>query len=72
MVRTKLVPEKKVRIVRWPPREPSVKYKIKTLLPEEQTIEIKKNGQVIRTVRVRRKTTNLQTDGPETLCNFFL
>ena len=43
--------------MRWSPLEPSVKYKIKTLLPEEQTIEIKKNGQVIRTVRVRRKTT---------------
>ena len=57
MVRTKLVPRKRVRIVRWLPREPSVKFKIKTLLPEEKAIDIKRNGQVIRTIRVRRKTT---------------
>ena len=57
MVRTKLVPRKRVRIVRWPPREPSVKSKIKTMLPEEKTIDIKRNGQVNRTIRVRRKTT---------------
>ena len=40
----------------WPPREPYTKFKIKTLLPEQKTIDIKKNGQVIRTVTVRRKT----------------
>ena len=57
MVRTKLVPRKRVRIVRWPPQEPSVKSKIKTMLPEEKTIDIKRNGQVNRTIRVRRKTT---------------
>ena len=57
MVRTKLVPRNRVRIVRWPLREPSVKFKIKTLLPEEKTIDIKRNGQVNRTIRVRRKTT---------------
>ena len=40
----------------WLPREPYTKFKIKTLLPEQKTINIKKNGQVIRTVTVRRKT----------------
>ena len=56
MVRTKLVP-RRVKIRRWPPRQPTVKFKIKTILPEEKTIGIKKNGQVIRTIRVRRKIT---------------
>ena len=56
MVRTKLVLKRKVRIRPWPPKEPYVKFKIKTLLPEQKTIQIKKNGQVIRTVTVRRKT----------------
>ena len=56
MVRTKLVP-KRVKIRRWPPRQPAVKFKIKTILPEKKAIDIKKNGQVIRTIRVRRKTT---------------
>ena len=39
MVRTKLVP-KRVRIRRWVPRQQYTKYKIKTLLPEQKTIEI--------------------------------
>ena len=38
------------------PREPYTKFKIKTFLPEQKTIDIKKNGPVIRTVAVRRKT----------------
>ena len=56
MVRMKLVP-RRVKIRRWPPRQPAVKFKIKAILPEQKTIDIKKNGQVIRTIRVRRKTT---------------
>ena len=55
MVITKLVP-RRVKIKRWPPKQPSVKFKIKTILPEQKTIDTKKNGQVIRTIRVRRKT----------------
>ena len=58
MVRTKLVP-KRVKIRRWPPREPYTRFKIKTLLPEQKTVQIKKNGQVIRTVTVRRKTKKI-------------
>ena len=54
MVRTKLVP-KRVNIRRWPPREQFTKYKIKTLLPEQKTIKIKKNDEVVRTVTVRKK-----------------
>lgn len=54
MVRTKLVPRKR----QCSPKEPYVKYKIKTLLPEQKVVEIRKNGQVIRTVTVRRKTKN--------------
>ena len=55
MVRTKLVP-KRLRIRRWPPREPYVQYKIKTILPEQKTVQIRKNGQPVRTITVRRKT----------------
>ena len=55
MVRTKLVP-RKTRITRWPPRQPYTKYKIKTLMPEQKTVQIKKNGQVIRTITASRKT----------------
>ena len=56
MIRTKIVP-RRVKIRRSMPRQPTVKFKIKTILPEQKTIDIKKNGQVIRTIRVRRKTT---------------
>ena len=55
MFKTKLVP-KRANIRRWPPRERYTKYKIKTLLPEQKTVDIKKNGQIVRTVTVRRKT----------------
>ena len=55
MVRTKLVP-KKINIRHWPPKELYTKHRIKTLLPEQKTVDIKKNGQVVRTVTVRRKT----------------
>ena len=55
MVRTKLVP-KRVRIRRWPPRQPYVQFKIKTILPEQKTIQIRKNKQPVRTIIVRRKT----------------
>ena len=54
MVRTKLVP-KRIDIRCLPPRERYTENKIKTLLPEQKTINIKKNGQVVRTVTVRRK-----------------
>ena len=55
MVRTKLVP-KRVRIRQWPPRETYTKFKIKTLLPEQKVIQREKNGKVVRTITVRRKT----------------
>ena len=55
MVRTKLVP-KRIDIRCWPPRKRYTENKIKTLLPEQKTINIKKNGQVVRMVTVRRKT----------------
>ena len=45
MIRTKLGP-KRVRIRQRPPREPYTKFKIKTLLPEQKTAQIKENGQV--------------------------
>ena len=51
MVRTKLVP-KRINIRCWPPRERYTEYKINTLLPEQKTIDIKKHGQVVRTVTI--------------------
>ena len=53
MVRTKLVP-KKVR--QWPPRQSYTKFKIKALLPEQKTVNIKKNGQIATSITVRRET----------------
>ena len=61
MIRTKLVP-KRVKIRRWPSKEPYLQFKIKTLLPEQKVVQIKKNGQVIRTKTARRKTRKF-TDG---------
>ena len=43
MIRTKLVP-KRVKIRRWPSKEPYLQFKIKTLLPEQKVVQIKKNG----------------------------
>ena len=57
MVRVELVPKGTLKRRReWPPREPYQEFKIKTLLAEQKIIHIKKNGQVVRTVTVRRKT----------------
>ena len=59
MVSVKLVPKRRTvpkRIRQWLPREPYQKFKIKTLLPEQKTVQIKKPGQVVRTVTVRRKS----------------
>ena len=53
MVRTKLVPK---RIRQWLPKQPYTKFKIKTLLPEQKIINIKKNRQIVRSIVVRRKT----------------
>ena len=44
MVRTKLVPRRVKIIRRWPPRQSSVKFKIKTILPEQNTIDMKKSN----------------------------
>ena len=31
-------------------------FKIKEILPQQKTIDIKKNGQIIKTINVRRKS----------------
>ena len=41
MVRTKLVP-RRVKIWCWPPREPYMQSKIKTILSEQKKVQIKK------------------------------
>lgn len=55
MARTKVTPRRRM-IRRWPPGEAYQKFKIKTIMPEQKMVDIKKNGQTIRTIRVRRKT----------------
>ena len=37
-------------------RQRNKEFKIKKLLPEPITVDVKKNGQVIRKMKVRRKT----------------
>ena len=64
MVRTKMTAKRWPRTSRVPPwlmnkrRQRKVKrsFKIKIALPEQKTADIKKNGNVIKTIRVRRKT----------------
>ena len=53
MVRTKLVPK---RTRHWPQKQPYTRFKIKALLPEQKAINIKENGQVVRSIVARRKT----------------
>ena len=42
MVRVKLAPKSITVPRQWPPREPYQKFKIKTLLPQQKTVQIKK------------------------------
>ena len=42
MVRVKLVPKRITAPRQWPSREPYQKFKIKTLLPEQKPVQIKK------------------------------
>ena len=64
MVRTKMTAKRWPKTIRVPPwlmnkrRQRKVKrpFKIKITLPEQKTVDIKKNGNVIKTIRARRKT----------------
>ena len=56
MVRTKLVPRRARR--QWDLstlKKTYEKFKIKTLLPEQEIVEIKKDGQVVRRITAQRK-----------------
>ena len=63
MVRTKLVPK---RIRQWLPKQPYTKCKIKTLLPEQKTINIKKTDRQLEAQLLEEKLKNLQINGRET------
>ena len=63
MVRTKLVPK---RIRQWLPKQPYTKCKIKTLLPEQNTINIKKTDRQLEAQLLEEKLKNLQINGRET------
>ena len=64
MVRTKLTAKRWPRTSRVPPwvmnkcqqRKVKQPFKMKVTLPEQETVNIKKGGNVIKTMRVRRKT----------------
>ena len=64
MVRTKLTAKRWPRTSRIPPwlmnkrqqRKVKKPFKIKLTLPEQSTVTIKKGGNVIKTIRVIRKT----------------
>ena len=55
MVRTKLVPRRARRQWNVPkPKKSYEKFKIKTLLPEQKVVEIKKDGQVVRKITAQK------------------
>ena len=65
MVRTKLTSRRWPRTSRVPPWKMKIHqhrkkdrrpFKVKLTLPEQKTVDIKKNGNVIKTIRVRRKS----------------
>ena len=64
MIRTKLTARRWPRTSRIPPwlmnrrqqRKVKRPFKINLTLPEQKTIDIKKNGNVIKIIRVRRKS----------------
>ena len=64
MVRTKLTARrwpKTSRVPQWlmnrrRQRQVKLPFKIKLTLPERKTVDIKKNGNVIKTIMVRRKS----------------
>ena len=67
MARTKLIPKKRISDTNFDLRRVAAakeigrrvtanNVKIKVLLPQSREIEVKKRGQVIRRMRVRRKT----------------
>ena len=66
MARTKVTPRRRERqlpswLLRQNRRRQRTKrtypYKIKLTLPEQKTVDITKDGNVIKTIRVRRKST---------------
>ena len=58
MVRTKLVPQR-TKIRQWPPQEPYTKFKIKTLLPEQKTVQIKKKQASDKNNHSKKKNKNI-------------
>ena len=63
MVRTKLTVRRWPRHLAWTSQRREVErpFKIKVTLPEQKTVNIKKGGNVIKTITVRRKA-NYFTD----------
>ena len=57
MARTKSATVKKFPATERCTTRSTVKpFKIKEILPEQKTVEIRKNGQIIKTINVRKKS----------------
>ena len=64
MARTKAIVRRFPKINRIPPwrmnrgerNQKRQRYKIKLTLPEQKTVDIKKNGNVIKTIRAKRRS----------------
>ena len=70
MVRTKLTAKRTPCLPHWlnrrvPQRKKYDKkpYRIKAMLPEQKQVNIKKNGKVVKTIIVRRKSNTSMIDG---------
>ena len=45
-----------LRVFAKKPASPSIKrFKLKKLIPQSRQVQVKKNGQIVRTMRVRKK-----------------
>ena len=56
MARTKAIVRRFSAIEKRNTRGTVKPFKIKEILPQQKTVDVKKNGQIIKTIRVRRKS----------------
>ena len=56
MARTKAIVRRFSAIEKRNTRGTVKTFKIKEILPQQKTVDVKKNGQIIKTIRVRRKS----------------
>ena len=64
MARTKLTVRRRLDLRHNRPKIKKL-FKMKTILSEQRTVQVKRNGNVVKTINVPRKTTYLTIDGQE-------